>query len=232
MKRSLLIAVLLSLPLSVFAAKDPSNYPLKVYIFQVAWGSHNVRYNEYRATGRGNVWEGESVHAFDFTYDCSFPVRRPARNQPYLAKWKKTQVRLDLLANKIGTNDKYEECQLQTTVRTGVYVVSEGSISEVSQEEFKNVKGQRDAKAQNAAAVPSGISKVSVASAPDGAEIEVDGEFMGNTPSVLELDPGEHSIAVRKTGYKAWEKKLKLTAGEIKLNAELEAEGSKKDGSK
>ncbi len=226
MKRSSLIAVLLSLSLTAFAAKDPSNYPLKVYIFQVAWGSHNVRYNEYRATGRGNVWEGNAVHGFDFTYDCSFPVRRTARNQPYLAKWKKAQVRLDLLASKIGTNDKYEECQLQTTVRMGVYVVSEGNISEVSQEEFKKVKAQREG-AQNASAVPSGISKVSVASAPDSAEIEVDGEFMGNTPSVLELDPGEHSIAVRKAGYKAWEKKLKLTAGEIKLNAELEADGAK-----
>ena len=226
MKRSLLIAVLLSLSLTAFAAKDPSNYPLKVYIFQVAWGSHNVRYNEYRATGRGNVWEGDAVHGFDFTYDCSFPVRRTARNQPYLAKWKKAQVRLDLLASKIGTNDKYEECQLQTTVRMGVYVVSEGNISEVSQEEFKKVKAQREG-AQNASAVSPGISKVSVASAPDSAEIEVDGEFMGNTPSVLELDPGEHSIAVRKAGYKAWEKKLKLTAGEIKLNAELEADGAK-----
>jgi hypothetical protein len=62
---------------------------------------------------------------------------------------------------------------------------------------------------------------------PNGAEIEVDGEFMGNTPSVFELDPGEHNITVKKTGYKDWEKKVKLTAGEIKLNAELEAEASK-----
>lgn len=226
MKRSLSILALLLLPLSAFAAKDPSNYPLKVYIFQVAWGSHIPRYNEYRATGRGNVWEGETVHGFDFTYDCSFPVRRTARNQPYLAKWKKGQVRLDLLAAKIGSNDKYQECELQTTVVPGVYVVGDNSLTEVSQEEFKKIKTQRDAGNQNTTA--SAISKVTVASAPDSAEIEVDGEFMGNTPSVLELDPGEHSIAVRKAGYKTWEKKLKLTAGEIKLNADLEADGTKK----
>ena len=107
-----------------------------------------------------------------------------------------------------------------------MYVVGDNSISEVSQDEFKKSKARRDAGAQNA--TPSSVSKVTVASAPDSAEIEVDGEFMGNTPSVLELDPGEHSIAVRKTGYKTWEKKLKLTAGEIKLNADLEADGTKK----
>jgi hypothetical protein len=219
--------VLLSLPLLVFAGKDPANYPLKVYIFQIAWGSHNVRYNEYRATGRGNVWDGETVHAFDFTYDCSFPVRRSARNQPYPGKWKKGQVRLDLLATRIGSSDKHEECELQTTVLTGVYVVSDNNISEVSQEEFKKIQEQRNTGAQNATATSSAVSKVTVASAPESAEIEIDGEFMGNTPSVFELDPGEHNIAVRKTGYKPWEKKLKLTAGEIKLNAELEADGSK-----
>jgi hypothetical protein len=218
--------VLLLLPLLVFAGKDPANYPLKVYIFQVAWGSHNVRYNNYRATGRGNIWDGETVHGFDFTYDCSFPVRRTARNQPYLAKWKKGQVRLDLLAARIGANEKFEECELQTRVVTGVYVVSENSISELSQDEFKKRRAEQETRAQSS--TPSSVSKVSVASAPDSAEIEIDGEFMGNTPSVFELDPGEHNIAVRKTGYKSWERKLKLTAGEIKLNAELEAEGTKK----
>lgn len=225
MKRSWMILASLLLPLPALAAKDPANYPLKVHIFQVAWGSHNVRYNEYKATGRGNVWDGETVHAFDFTYDCSFPVRRTARNQPFPAKWKKAQVRLDVLANKIGSNDKYQECELQTTVHAGVYVVGENNISEVSQEEFRKIKGQRDAKEQEV--TPSAVSRVTVASAPDSAEIEVDGEFMGNTPSVLELDPGEHNILVRKAGYKAWEKKLKVTAGEIKLNAELEADGTK-----
>src|SRR5262249_22782623 len=228
MKRSLLILASLLLSLPSLAAKDPSSYPLKVHILQVAWGWQNVRYSEYRATGRGNVWEGETVHAFDFKYDCSFPVRRTARNQPLPAKWKKAQLRLVVLADKIGSNDKHQECELQTTVHDGVYFVGENNISEISQEEFKKIRTQRDARLQNATATPSAVSKVTVASAPDSAEIEVDGEFMGNTPSVLELDPGEHSIAVRKTGYKPWEKKLKLTAGEIKLNAELEAEGAKK----
>jgi hypothetical protein len=66
------------------------------------------------------------------------------------------------------------------------------------------------------------VSKVSVVSTPEGADIEIDGSFVGNTPSVVELAPGEHVVIVKKSGYRAWERKLKVSGGEIKLTAELE----------
>lgn len=66
------------------------------------------------------------------------------------------------------------------------------------------------------------IPKVSVASMPDGADIEIDGSFVGNMPSVVELTAGEHVVIVKKSGYQPWERKLKVSGGEIKLNAELE----------
>jgi len=69
---------------------------------------------------------------------------------------------------------------------------------------------------------PQSSPKLSISSIPDGADIEVDGSFMGNTPSAVELSPGEHTVSVKKSGYKPWERKIKLTGGEIKLNAELE----------
>jgi hypothetical protein len=72
---------------------------------------------------------------------------------------------------------------------------------------------------------------VSIRSIPDGADIEVDGAFVGATPSVLQLDPGEHAIVVSKSGYLRWEKKLNLVAGEIQLNAELQAEKAAGTGS-
>jgi hypothetical protein len=61
-----------------------------------------------------------------------------------------------------------------------------------------------------------------VASTPDGADIEIDGSFVGNTPSVVELSAGEHVVVLKKSGYKPWQRKLKITGGEIKLTAELE----------
>ena len=64
--------------------------------------------------------------------------------------------------------------------------------------------------------------KLAIMSTPEAADIEVDGNFMGNTPSAIELAPGEHTIIVSKNSYKPWQRKIKLAAGDIKLNAELE----------
>lgn len=65
--------------------------------------------------------------------------------------------------------------------------------------------------------------KLSVISIPDGADIEVDGSFVGNTPSDVQVAEGDHTVAVKKTGFKDWERKLKVTAGSsVHLNAELE----------
>jgi len=73
-----------------------------------------------------------------------------------------------------------------------------------------------------APATPS-TGKLTIASTPDGADIEVDGSFVGNTPSDVQVSEGEHSIAVKKTGFKDWQRKLKVSAGSsVRLNAELE----------
>jgi len=65
--------------------------------------------------------------------------------------------------------------------------------------------------------------KIAIASTPDGADIEIDGSFVGNTPSDVQVAEGEHTITVKKSGFKDWERKLKVSAGSnIRLSAELE----------
>lgn len=71
-------------------------------------------------------------------------------------------------------------------------------------------------------AAPELAAKLAVSSTPAGADIEIDGAFAGSTPSSLSLSTGEHTVAVRKNGYKAWERKIKITGGNINLTAELE----------
>jgi len=68
----------------------------------------------------------------------------------------------------------------------------------------------------------SSASRISVSSISANADIEVDGSFVGNTPSSVEVTPGEHSVVVKKTGYKNWERKLKVTGGPVNVSAELE----------
>ena len=79
------------------------------------------------------------------------------------------------------------------------------------------------ATATAAASEAPATAKLSIFSAPDGADIEIDGAFAGNTPSDLEVPAGERSIVVKKSGYKNWERKMKVAAGSnIHLNAEME----------
>ena len=73
-------------------------------------------------------------------------------------------------------------------------------------------------------AAQTSATKISVISTPAGADIEVDGGFVGNTPSVIEVASGEHAITVSKNGYKSWERKLKANGGNVNLNVELEAQ--------
>jgi hypothetical protein len=66
-------------------------------------------------------------------------------------------------------------------------------------------------------------TKISITSTPSGADIELDGSFVGNTPSTLDVAPGDHTVTLSKTGFKSWERKLKASGGAVTLNAELEA---------
>jgi hypothetical protein len=66
------------------------------------------------------------------------------------------------------------------------------------------------------------VTKITVSSTPTNADIELDGNFVGNTPSTVETTPGDHLVVVKKSRYKAWERKLKITGGIINVSADLE----------
>lgn len=70
----------------------------------------------------------------------------------------------------------------------------------------------------------SSSAKLQLESAPPGADIEVDGKFVGNTPSDIQVSEGEHTVRVKKVGFKDWERKVTVSSGSsVHLNAELEA---------
>lgn len=64
---------------------------------------------------------------------------------------------------------------------------------------------------------------VEVHSTPEGAEVYVDGTFIGNAPATLKLTPGQHTIRVTQTGYKEWSREIGVQAGsEAHLTASLD----------
>jgi PEGA domain len=72
------------------------------------------------------------------------------------------------------------------------------------------------------ASAPAAQTQLQVTSTPDGADIEIDGGFVGNTPSTVGVTPGQHQLSVKKTGFKPWERKITASSGQVKVNAALE----------
>jgi hypothetical protein len=71
---------------------------------------------------------------------------------------------------------------------------------------------------------PASPGTIQVSSTPPGADVEIDGSFVGNTPSSVGIAAGDHTVKVSKSGYKPWEKKIKVSSGNIVLSPELEKE--------
>ena len=66
---------------------------------------------------------------------------------------------------------------------------------------------------------------LSVTSDPAPADIEIDGEYVGSTPSTLTLPSGSHEIVVKKRGFEAWQRSLRFHSGDERpVYAELRSE--------
>lgn len=48
---------------------------------------------------------------------------------------------------------------------------------------------------------------------PSGADILIDGDFVGNTPSILKLTLGQHRLEIQSASYKPYSQALNLTPG-------------------
>ncbi len=79
---------------------------------------------------------------------------------------------------------------------------------------------------QQTAAAPkaqeSSVCILEVRSDPTGADVELDGKFVGSTPTTLRLKPGEYTVTIRKAGFAPWARKLAaIPDNELKITAEL-----------
>jgi hypothetical protein len=66
-------------------------------------------------------------------------------------------------------------------------------------------------------------ARVAVHSSPTGAEIYLDGQLIGSTPSTVEMPAGTHEVSVKLSGYQDWTRNLRVLSGsELNLDANLE----------
>lgn len=83
---------------------------------------------------------------------------------------------------------------------------------------------EKTADTEAAAAAPKdAIGTVSITTNPDGAEVYADDQFYGNSPAMLKLKPGKHTIRIKMAGYKEWQREMSTEAGsDAHLSATLE----------
>lgn len=74
-----------------------------------------------------------------------------------------------------------------------------------------------------AASPSAGVGKLQITSDPSGAEIYIDGNFVGQTPSTIPTTSGRHKILLKCGGRKDWERDMEVMKdGELTLHPVLE----------
>lgn len=70
---------------------------------------------------------------------------------------------------------------------------------------------------------PADFGSLTIDADVEGAEVEVDGAFVGNTPSTRRLTPGNHTITVRD-GQQVWERTIAVQPGDsVRIRAKVAA---------
>lgn len=73
------------------------------------------------------------------------------------------------------------------------------------------------------AAVLQSSTAVRFTSTPAGAEISVDGNYVGNTPSTIAVGPGKHFVVLAMPGFSKWKRELLVSSGsDVTLTATLQ----------
>jgi hypothetical protein len=134
-----------------------------------------------------------------------------------------------------GDKDDYRAILVALQGVTGVPVsvaekerefVPVGVKTEVTKGEAEETSATTKAAASKpAASTPAEAAKgdVNLSSNPSGADVSVDGEFVGNSPAALKLAPGKHTLSVRMSGYKDWSREITVYSGSaVQLTANLE----------
>jgi serine protease Do len=77
---------------------------------------------------------------------------------------------------------------------------------------------------QQDSAKPEGTGTVNVTSDPDGADVYLDGNFVGNAPATLKLSVGVHTIGLKSPGRADWERTINIQKdSQVSLRAVLKS---------
>jgi hypothetical protein len=128
----------------------------------------------------------------------------------------------------LNNKDNGQSCELQVqTAYSGLINNDAGDLKKRVDESLAKLKSAPPESSEAPAPTATTQASLTIDSTPTGADIEIDGSFVGNTPSTVAVPPGSHKIAVKKKGFTDWTKTLNVTGGSIHLSAELDPEPPK-----
>ena len=93
-------------------------------------------------------------------------------------------------------------------------IVGKGTIFEVFTDQTHILSVMDDAK----------NSRIDIMSDPAGADVEINGDFVGSAPLSLDLPTGDYEIVLKKKGFRDWNRRIKSLSSSVGVNAELEPE--------
>jgi PEGA domain len=125
----------------------------------------------------------------------------------------------------LNSKDNGVSCELQVqTAFSGLVNDDFADFKKRVNESLAKLRGQPLPVDEGEAPAAPAQASLAIDSTPSGADIEVDGSFVGNTPSTIDVKPGSHQINVKKKGFVTWTRTLTVTGGTIHLNADLDTE--------
>jgi hypothetical protein len=128
----------------------------------------------------------------------------------------------------LNSKDNGASCELQVqTAYSGLVNNDAGDLKKRVDESLAKLKNAPPENPPAGAPPAATQASLTVDSTPPGADIEVDGAFVGNTPSTVSVAPGSRQVTVKKKGFTAWTKTVNVTGGAVHLNAELDQEPPK-----
>ncbi len=216
--------------------RNPADYPMEFGLIEESVSPSmtvttpsGVTQTRFQGSGRGNLYAGQDAHGCEFNYTCGFALYAKRK---YAARWIVPQQQLEVLRTGAGQNFSGPNvCVLTTSMKQEVYLTELGAgvTGTVSPEEFsrriasaKPTETPAPRSAETPANEDPNMTKVVIHSEPEGADIEVDGNYVGSTPSTLPMSPGRHRIVVRKHGFEDWERQIQFMGGGTQVQAELE----------
>ena len=126
-----------------------------------------------------------------------------------------------IVLNQNYTSDELRQARADCRGETG----TTPNQSEPKQPSAQEANSAFATPASSAVPVSAGKDgQLQITSTPAGADIEIDGSFVGSTPSTVGAVSGQHQLTIKKSGFKTWERKITVSSGQISVNATLDAD--------